>query len=308
MGAAWTLMGAACTLMGGGGGGGGAGGHQKQMIQMGLTTASLSLGFLVVCTVIIAFSSGGPDCTFKAKETPILMALFVGALAGGTWKLRGHLMQGYTLLDSLPPFFTGNGPSGGKPQKPPQVAQWENWTFSWLLCFVLIVWGGIIMLEFYSVAPLEKVCQTDEDSSGGVLKALLQMRRLVYALVVFVTFVPLFMAWGQQRRWGQQYKEALNRYNQQMYGQSPAGAAAQAAATATPAYDPKSPENLTPQEGGYSPKTGSSRLFDATYAMAELVGFASPNAYAAAPQAAPNYAPPPPAGPAPDDFDMEAFV
>ena len=269
------------------GGGGGAGGHQKQMMQMGLTTASLALGFLCVATVVIGFSStSSKECTLQAKETPILMALFVGGLAAGTWKLRNHLMQGFTILDSLPPFFTGGGMGGGKPQQPPQMLQWENWTTSWLLCFVLVVWGGIFMLETYSVTPLERVCPTEsveEDGSkkGGVLHAAIQMRKIVYGILVLITVVPLYMAWQQRSQWGKQYHAALNQYNQSMFGSQTGSADASSQSATTPAYDAKAPENLSPQAGGYSPKTGSSRLFDATYAMAALVGYASPNAYAA---------------------------
>jgi hypothetical protein len=273
------------------GGGGGAGGTQKQMIKLGLTTASLSLGFLVVVTIAIAFSSKGEGCTMDAKQTPVLMALFVGALAAGTWKLRNHLVQGFTILDSLPPFFTGGGGLGdGKPVKPPQLGQWENWTMSWLLCFCLVVWGGIFLLETYSVEPLGKLCPVgavgaDGEPAKGVIPALLQMRRIVYGLLILLTFVPLYMAWSQRKRWGRRYHAALNRYNQRIFGDPAAAAQEAATAQTTPAYDPKSPENLSPQEGGYSPQTGSTRLFDATYAMAELVGYASPNAYGSAPAA-----------------------
>ena len=195
--------------------------------------------------------------------------------------------------------------ASGKPQQPPQMAQWENWTFSWLICFCLVVWGGIFLLETYSVKSLEAFCPVNVvDSDGGpakgIVPALLQMRKIVYGILIFITFVPLYMAWSQRRKWGSQYHDALNKYNAQMFG-NPANA------TNTPAYDAKSPENLSPEAGGYSPQTGSTRLFDATYSLAELVGYASPNVYGDASHALPRHHGVPSEEIAPDDFDLEAF-
>ena len=131
------------------------GNQNKRLIGAGLTVAAASLGFLVVCTIIVGWAGQCGEDGGKAKEAPILMALFVGVLAAGTWMLRGRLQQGLDILDSLPQSFGGSSgfQAGNEPQKPPQLSQWEGWTFSWMACFVAIVWGGIIMLEVYCILP-----------------------------------------------------------------------------------------------------------------------------------------------------------
>jgi len=296
---------------GGLGGGGGAGQNVKPMIQASLAVASLSLGFLVVATLLIGFMSKCPTGEEKSKQAPMLMAAFVGALAFGTWVLRGHLLKGFTVLDTLPSFFVqdSGGAFGGGPRKPPQLNQWENWTFTWLLCFCAVVWGGVFILEYYSVQPLENACpvSVEPDSNGeSLLSGLLQMRRLVYGILIAITFIPLALAWSQRAKWGKEYRAAENAYQREMFGSrgdAKQGQSADQGAAAT------SPSRLAPSAGGYTQK-GSTELFDAAYGIAELVGYAGSHRYAApgalarasAASPEPHVAPTPPS-----DIDLQAL-
>ena len=255
---------------------------QKQIIQASLTLGSLALGILAVGSVIIGLFSTCKEGVI-AKEAPVLMAIFVAVLAWGGWKLKTHVVEGVSLLDTMPAVYVappGSPEYGGPPQKPPELNAWENWTLEWLLCFCAVVWGGIWILDVYSLSPLREKC---EESTTGISHAFLEMKSLIYAVLGIVTLVPLLRSWLHRQQWSNAFEASMKAYRQKMGMDPPPGArvgsdpsTVAGAAAAPPAT--LDPMLLSEWRGGFTPQ-GSTQLFDATYDMARLVGYSDARLY-----------------------------
>jgi len=193
-----------------------------------------------------------------------------------------------SIIDTMPAFYSGSATDGhsGAPQKPQDLVAWENWIAVWLICFCAIVWGGVYVLDTYAILPLRDNCQRPTNATG-LMNGLMQIRTIVYFLLVMVTFTPLALAWMQRSKLNADFIKAEEAYDQEMNPQKYAvGSGATASAKETDDLK-KAIEKLLPTEGGFTADNGTA-LFNASYRVAELVGYAGQRGYA---QASPGHAP-----------------
>ena len=210
-----------------------------RLLELSFKVSSVSLAALALISLGHATLSDCGDNGVQAKRLPFLVALFVGALAYGAWKLRAKLSQGFDILEMLPDFFRKAGPEG----LPPQVGQWKDWTWKWLICFCGLIWGGIFVIEYYCVLPLTEKCAKEPPSAA--LEYLSKARNAIVFFLIFITCVPLLLGMWQMRKFKDSYTQ----------GQKTLG-------------------GLHPDQGGLIQRTGSTQLFDATFQLGELAGYA----------------------------------
>lgn len=249
----------------------------KTVMRASLSIASLSLGLLAVVTIAIGLGSKCRDpLTGKraSKLGPLAVSMFVGAGAFGTWRIRQTLLNGVSIIDTFPAFYSGNDAGhSAEPQKPPGLVEWENWIGVWLLCFVAIVVGGVYALDTYAIMPLNRTCEKTTNDTG-LLSGLVRIRSMVYFLLAAVTIAPLGLALVQRNKLNADFMKAKEAYEREINPQK--------FATAMPGGMPggnQSPEDLqktlttlVPSIGGYT-IDGSTALYNASYRVAELVGY-----------------------------------
>jgi hypothetical protein len=202
-------------------------------LSLSLKVSALSLGALCVCTLFIGLASKCPPGV--KRDAPLLMTVFVALLALGAWSLREPLVRSIGFLDEADADMDAHA-----------SAKRQTWT--WMLCFVAVVWGGIFVLESYCVQPLA-VCQEDAPQNG-LVQGFLQIRGVIYTLLVIVTLVPLVMLWRKQQRLAKL-------------------AAGEGELDPTTALA----ETLSATEGGF--KNGNTALFRAAHELAVGVGYAA---------------------------------
>ncbi len=226
-------------------------GGLTQIFSLSLTVSSMSLGALALITLGVGLVSECKDAGFQDKQVPLAMSIFICFLAYGTWRLRDRVMEGLGILDTLPEFATTQVEG-----LPAQVGEWNNWFWKWLLGFCGLVGGGVLVLELYAIQPLQRDCPPPEKSSSSLLTTVFEVRRIIYAILAVITIVPLLLAASQSSKWAEPYK------------------AAQRAAAKRLAFEQRgSGRGLSERTGGYTMQ-GSTRLFDATFRVAQLVGYA----------------------------------
>ena len=248
----------------------------KTVAQASISIASLSLGILALITFLLGI---GLKCTGPKGEKisvlgPMAVSAFVGAGALFTWRLRADLLNGIGIIETFPPFYSGSssGSSSGYsgPEKPPGLVQWENWIGIWLLCFVAIVVGGAFVLDTYATKPLTQRCE-HPDNTTGILSGLENIRSIVYTCLIVVTCVPLLIAVFQKRKLDTEYKNAVEEYERAMHPE-------QFSDSSDPSTDDiyQKIKSLKVEEGGYT-ADGNTMLYNASYAVAKLVGYIGGN-------------------------------
>lgn len=205
-----------------------------RLLGLSFKVSSVSLASLAVLSLISTLAS---DCKEEgdAKKLPLAVSVIVAFIAFGAWRLRGQIMEGFSILEILPEFYRKAGPAG----LPPEVAQWKGLTWKWLLCFCLIIWGGIIVIELYCVAPLAEKCNKEPPSP--LVAYLAKARSAIVFFLLLITIAPLLMGLLQIRKWTAPYNKAQ--------------------------------KLLEGTGSGVFTREGATDLFDDTFEMGELVGY-----------------------------------
>ena len=206
-----------------------------RLLSLSFTVSSVSLAALAVLSLISALASDCKEEGSDAKKLPLAVSVFVAFIAFGAWKLRRQIMEGFSILEILPEFYRKAGPAG----LPPEVAQWKSLTWKWLLCFCLIIWGGIIVIDLYCVAPLAEKC--NKEPPPPLIAYLAKARSAIVFFLLLITIAPLLMGLLQIRKWTAPYNKAQ--------------------------------KLLEGNGSGVFTSQGATDLFDDTFAMGELVDY-----------------------------------
>lgn len=251
----------------------------KTIMQSSLSIASLSLGILAVITIIIGIGSKCRDTnTGKriSKLGPLAVSAFVGAGAIFTWRIRESLMKGISIIDTFPTFSVSSAAgSSAEPQRPEGLVEWEHWIGIWMLCFVAIVWGGVYILDMYAILPLNNNCERPTNDTG-LLRGLMQIRGIIYVLLAAVTLAPLGLGLMEKNRLNTAFMKAKEAYEREM---NPEKFAATPGANDSTEKLQKTMQSLFPSQGAIT-SDGRTMLFNASYRVAELVGYAAQRDYA----------------------------
>jgi hypothetical protein len=107
----------------------------------------------------------------------------------------------------------------------------------------VLIWAGVFVIEYYTVSVLTQKCAAAPPSS--TLEYLAKARNAVVAFLLLITCAPLILGMWQMKKFARSYQA-----------------------------EQKLLTDLTSKKGRLIAGTGSTRLFDATFNLGEIAGYA----------------------------------